>query len=111
MFSSIDTGKSPARVHQRGAIVRIGCFSIAIDLQATETGLIEEVSELYALYPQVSRDKLPDFAIALRCPGLWRPFFNQKIQAYLNGHLPFEPLLRHLGVPLLETGINWLLAH
>ena len=110
MFPGIDTGKSPAWVHQRGAIVRIGCFSIAIDLQATETDLIEEVSDLYELYPQVSRDKLPDFAIALRCPSVWRPFSKREIQAHLNGHTLFEPLLGHLGVPMLESGINWLIA-
>ena len=89
MFSSIDTGKSPARVTQRGTIVTIGCLSVAVDIQATETTLIADVSELYDPYPQEARETLPDFAVAMRCPSVWSTLFGKKIQAYLNGHTPF----------------------
>ncbi len=110
MFTDLDTGRSSAWVRTRGVILRIGSFSISIELQVAGSDLTEEISDLYALYPRENASSLPDFAIALRCPDLWRTFFRPQFQAYLNGRAPFEPISWHLGVPMLEGSINWFIA-
>ena len=111
MFTDVDSGKSLALwARTRSAILRIGCFSISIELQVPGSDLIDEISDLYALYPREDPDSLPDFVIALRCPSVARTFFRPQIQAYLDGRTPFLPMARHLGVPMLESSINWATA-
>ncbi len=109
MCTGIDTGMSSAW-HTQGVILRIGAFSVSINLRAAGSDLIDEISDLYAYYPQENPDSLPDFAIALRPPNVWRGLFQPQIQAYLNGRAPFQPAPRRHGVPMLESSINWAVA-
>ena len=110
MFFDIDKVKPLRWGHTRGAILRIGSFSIAIDVQATESSLIEEISDLYAFYPQETKEKLPDLAIELRYPNRWSTFVGRQIQGYVNGHARYQPMPPHLGLPMLESGINWFIS-
>ena len=111
MFTDVDTGKSLALwARTRGVNLRIGPISVSIELRVPGSDLIDEISDLYAYYPQENPDSLPDFAIALRPPNVWRGLFQPQIQAYLNGSTLFQPMPRHLGVPMLESSINWAVA-
>ena len=111
MFTDIDMGRPLAwRALMRGTVLRIGCFSIAIDVPATESDLIDEISDLYAFYPQEDREKLTDFAITLKCPNIWRAVFGRQIQAYINGRAPYQPMPQGLGLPMLESTINWVIG-
>ena len=113
MFIEVDTGKSPAWWGRtRGVTIQIGAFSVSIELQVAGSSLRQEISDLYALYPQENPDSLSDFTIALRSPNAWRSFFRpQMIQAYVNGRTRFQPMPQHLGVPMLESGMNWFIAN
>lgn len=111
MFTDVDTGKSLASwARTRGVNLRIGAISVSIELRVPGTDLIDEVSDLYAYYPQENPDSLPDFAIALRPPNVWRGLFQPQIQAYLNGSALLQPMHRRLGVPMLESSINWAMT-
>lgn len=100
-------GRPSPRSQARGAVLRIGCFAVAIDVQAPD--LMLEIEDLYGDCVQDGNGSLADCAIALRFPSLRHRFLG-RIQAYVNGHAPFEAMPRHLGVPMLESGINWFLG-
>ncbi len=111
MFVDVDSLKPVALwPSTRSVILRIGCFSISIELQVPGSDLIDEISDLYASYPQEDPDSLPDFAIVLRCPNLARTFFRPQIEAFLDGRTPFRAMAQRLGVPMLESSINWAAA-
>ena len=90
--------------NRHGAVVRIGCFSIAIHVPSRERGLIDEITDLYGGYPRGALDELPDFVVALKASGL----FRRQIQAYLNGYVRYQSAPSRLGLPMLESGLNWL---
>jgi HprK-related kinase A len=108
MRFELDPGRFPGWRHTRGAVLQIGCFSVAIDVQGMD--LMLEIESLYAPCVQASNGGPPDCAIALRCPNLWHRSFGGKTQLYVNGHAPFQAMPRRLGVPMLESGINWFLG-
>jgi hypothetical protein len=105
MFLPVDQSES-FRADAQGAVVRIGCFVVAINVAARETALIDEIAEFYGPYPRAARSELPDFVIELRSRRL-APLRRQ-LQAYLDGHVRYQAAPAHLGLPMLESGLNWL---
>lgn len=111
MFTYVNTRKSAAWWGRSSkAIVRIGSFSISIELRIAGSHLMEEISDLYACYARESTDELPDFAIVLRRPNLWRTFYRPQIQASVGDNTPFLPMAQHFTVPILESCLNWAIA-
>jgi HprK-related kinase A len=94
------------RPAMRGMTVRIGCFSILIQVPARESELIDQIVELYGGYPQGSLDEVPDFQIALRSRTTL--FLRRRLQADLSGHVRYPAAPLGLGLPMLESGLNWL---
>jgi HprK-related kinase A len=105
MFSAVDQRRF-FRSGMRGACIRIGCFSIVIHVQSRETELIDQIADLYGSYPQGVLDELPDFAIALRSRNTLP--FRRRIQADLSGYARYPAVPPRLGLPMLESGLNWL---
>ena len=103
MFSAVAEPRL-LRPQVHGAVVRIGCFSIAVHVASRERELIDEITDLYGNYPRGALDDLPDFVIALKPSGL----FRRQIQAYLNGYVRYQSAPARLGLPMLESGLNWL---
>ena len=65
MFLPVDQSRS-FRADAQGAVVRIGCFVVAINVASRETALIDEIAEFYGPYPRAAQSELPDFVIELR---------------------------------------------
>jgi HprK-related kinase A len=105
MFLPLDQSRS-FRAGAHGAVVGIGCFVVAINVASRETALIDEIAEFYGPYPRAARGELPDFVIELRSRGFGR--LRRQIQAYLDGHVRYQAAPAHLGLPMLESGLNWL---
>jgi HprK-related kinase A len=105
MFCSVERAH-PFRAGAQRAVARIGCFVIAIHVPSRETALIDEIAEFYGPYPRAARSELPDFVIELRSRG-FAPLRRQ-IHAYLDGHVRYQAAPAHLGLPMLESGLNWL---
>jgi len=111
MFTDFDTDKSSASwIRTQGANFRIGSFSVSIKLRVAGYDLTKEISDLYGLYPQENASSLPDITIALRYPNVLRTFFRPQLQASVNGCNLSKPEARHLGVPILEGGLNWFIS-
>jgi hypothetical protein len=109
MGTEVDAGVSLEERIQSVAL-QIGEFSVSIQLRDVGSELIEEISVLYSYFPKIEPDALHDFSIVLRPPNVWRRFFRPQFQVYLNGRAMFEPVPRRLGVPMLESTINWAVA-
>jgi HprK-related kinase A len=105
MFSPVDRSGS-FRADAQGAVVRIGCFVIAIKVQSRETALIDEITEFYGRYPRAASSELPDFAIEFRSRRSF--LLRRQIQAYLDSYVRYQAAPASLGVPMLESGLNWL---
>ena len=110
MYGELDLRRGPLRTGTKETVVEIGSFTISISVEARERELINEISDLYADYPKHNIDKLPDFSIWLKYPNLWRKYFKRQIQAYVNQRGPYQAWPPSLGVPVLESSINWFLG-
>jgi HprK-related kinase A len=105
MFSPVDQFHA-IRPGVQGAVVRIGCFAIAISMPTRETGLINEIIDFYGPYPRAAWSELPDFVIELRYRGFG--LLRRQVQAYLDGHVRYQAAAARMGLPMLESGLNWL---
>ena len=93
------------------ATIQIGALSISLKILAADAELIHDISSLYADYPQNDPDELADFEFSLIYPGLWDHYFSRNIQIVINGVRPFQPMPAYLGVPLLESALNWCIGN
>jgi HprK-related kinase A len=105
MFSLVDQFHA-IRPGVQGAVVRIGCFAIAISMPTRETELINEIIDFYGPYPRAAWSELPDFVIELRYRGFG--LLRRQVQAYLDGHVRYQAAAARMGLPMLESGLNWL---
>ncbi|MEE8119938.1 MAG: HprK-related kinase A [Anaerolineales bacterium] len=96
------------RIVEDGLILQIGSFSIGIKIQETEVA--REVLALYEGYPFDLEPALSDFRIELKPSTLLRARVRRRIQAYVDHQIVFQPVHPRLGVPLLESAINWGIA-
>jgi HprK-related kinase A len=110
MRFELASGRSPGWGQTRAAVLRIGCFSVAIEVEGSAAELMGEIESLYGLCMQDGNGDLADCVIALKSPSLWHRFFGGKTQVYVNGHTPFQAMSRQLSVPMLESGINWFIG-
>jgi HprK-related kinase A len=105
MFTFLDRSASADRRRGRGTVVGIGGFSIAIRLEAAQPELERSIEDLYADYPRLSADTLPDVTIALRPPG--RAPARSAVRVFANGLAPYEAVPRRWALPAMEATINW----
>ena len=110
MFSPHVDSNWSGKVPMTGATMRIGAFSFSVSIPVAEADLAQEISDLYGLYPQVGAGELTDFAITLTYPNLWRRFVGREIQVSFDGVPTYEPWPPALGVPMLESAINWCMG-
>ena len=68
--------------------------------------MIDEITEFYGPYPRAAPSELPDFVIELKSRGF--ALFRRQIQAYLDGYVRYQAAPARLGLPMLESGLNWL---
>ena len=96
------------RIVEDGVVLRIGSFSMEIKVQ--EAMVAREILALYEGYPFDLEPALPDFRIELKPSTLLRVRVRRRIQAYVDQKTVFKPVHPRLGVPLLESAINWSIA-
>ncbi|MCH9052405.1 MAG: HprK-related kinase A [Proteobacteria bacterium] len=97
------------RIVEDGLVLQIGPFSIGLKIQETEVA--REVLALYEGYPFSLKPELLDFRIELKPLPLLRAGMRRRIQAYVDHQTVFKPVPPHLGVPLLESAINWCIGN
>ena len=96
------------RIVKDGLILQIGPFSIGIKIQEIEVA--REVLALYEGYSFNLEPALVDFRIEIKSSTLLRARLQRRIQAYADHKTVFKPVHPRLGVPLLESAINWCIA-
>ncbi len=88
-----------------GVTLQIG--PILAGIKTNEVEIAREISDLYDIYPSQGALHLSDFRIELKSPTRFRKWIRHQVQAYVD-HLPrFEPMPRKLGLPMLESAMNW----
>ena len=97
------------RVIEDGVILRIGPLSIEVKIQQSEVA--KEFLALYEGYPFDLGSALADFRIELKTSTLVRAGIRRQIQAYVDHQTLFEPAPKNLGVPMLESAINWCIGN
>jgi HprK-related kinase A len=105
MFTCLDRGASSDRRLGRGAVAGIGGFSIAIRLEAAQPELERAIEDLYADYPRIDPNTLPDVTIALRPQR--RGFARSGMRVFANGLAPYQAVPRRWLLPAMEATINW----
>jgi HprK-related kinase A len=96
------------RVIEDGVILRIGPLSIEVKIQQAEVA--HEFLALYEGYPFDLGSALADFRIELKTSTLLRAGMRRRIQVYVDHQTLFQPVPTNLGVPMLESAINWCIG-
>lgn len=107
MFNGIDPTSSTHRGYVRGAMVGIGRYSIAINLETRRPDLERQIADLYGLYPQHGLTTLPDVTITLKRQSRWSSLFRPEVRAFANGEAPYGAVPVRWAVPVLEATLNW----
>jgi HprK-related kinase A len=85
----------------------LGPFDIALSTDCPE--LLSQWRYFYDGLPQAG-DGIHDFHLSVLRPLSHRRWFRPQAVFRLNRYSPFEPFPRHQAFPLLEWGINWVVA-
>ncbi len=96
------------RIVEDGLILQIGPLSIGIKVQEPEVA--REILDLYEGYAFDLEPALVDFRIEIKSSTLSRVGLRRRIQAYVDHKPFFKPVHPRMGVPLLESTINWCVA-
>jgi len=96
------------RIVEDGVVLQIGPFSVGVKIQ--DIKVAQEFLALYEGYPFESRSALSDFRIELKPSALSRAWIQNHVQVYIDQQAPFKPLPRNLGLPMVESAINWCIG-
>ena len=96
------------RIVEDGVVLQIGSFSVGVKIH--DIKVAQEVLALYEGYPFESGTALSDFRIELKPSALSRAWIQNHVQVYIDQQTPFKPLPRHLGLPMVESAINWCIG-
>ena len=96
------------RIVEDGAILQIGSFSFQIKIE--DTAVAREFLALYEGYPFNMEPALPNFRIEIKSSTHLRAGMRRRLQAYLDHQPLFQPAPPHLGIPMLESVINWCMG-
>ena len=105
---SKDTPPDPVlyqRIVKDGVVLRVGLFSIGVKIQIPKVA--REFLSLYEGYPFDLEPHLTDFQIELKRSSRLRFVLRRYIEVLVDRQNRFEPLPAHLGIPMLESAINW----
>lgn len=79
-------------------------------LQTPISALTALLQLLYADFFLEDHGELADFHVRIAPPRGMRRWLRPQTLFVANGIAPFQPLARHLALPLLEWGLNWCVA-
>jgi len=88
-----------------GRRLQIGPFGVTI--RSDDMLFASTLRLLYADFPLLPLNELPDFRMRLQRPRGLRRWLRPKVRFYLDDLQPFEAFPRPLTMPLFEWGFNW----
>ena len=97
------------RIAEDGVVLRIGLLRIGLRIQ--EPSVAREVFALYDGYQFDLDTALPDFWVDLKAPNFGRRILRKRLQIYIDHKSQFRSVPPSLGVPILESAINWYLGN
>ena len=97
-----------ARLRFPGIILRVGPF--VIRLQTQVPAVVEALRLLYADFPVAPPEGLADFHLRVTPPRGLRRWWRPQVLFLTDGRSLFEPLPRAMAAPLLEWGLNRMIA-
>lgn len=95
---------------KKGLIIRSGPFHYL--LRSSVPDVINNISQLYAGFPTIPdvRSVFSDFHVTIKPPSLFRSFFHQQVQFYLDDRIVFNPFPLIHATVMLEWGMNWCVS-
>ena len=97
-----------SRCSKYGIVLHVGAFSFGIKIARSD--IAEEFLLLYQGFPFDDVPNLPDFRIELRSLNQLSRRLRRQIQTYIDGQPALQPMSPHLGIPLVESAMNWCLG-
>jgi HprK-related kinase A len=93
----------------RGAGVALQCGPLVMRLGTSLSELIDPIALLYADFPIINDDQLPDFHARVEPLPRWRRPFRATASAVVDGRAVFDPFHRHQALAMFEWVMNWCL--
>jgi len=107
-IGDLSGGELAARLAGPGIGVRIGPFDIHV--RARIADLVEPLHLLYAHYPLLEDDRVYSSRVRLDERWGWRPRPSRRVRFSVDGRAPHEDLPLAQALPVLEWGINLVIA-
>jgi HprK-related kinase A len=96
------------RLDGAGLDARMGPFTVRIQARGVPVGRL--LHDLYRDYPLAAGESIMDLHVRLHRPHGPRRWIRPQVRFFIDGQPPFEPMGLELALPLLEWGINWVIA-
>lgn len=106
-LAEIPTGRLAEKMRGNGIALRTGPFIFRV--RSVFADVIEDFQRLYGRQPEVT-DEFVDYRVSVGPPRGLRRWIRPQAIFRFDRSTPFKPLPRAQALPMLEWGMNWVIA-